>query len=129
MAQKLAWAKAHGVTPPAFVVEAAAREDAKSTAPNGDEHKPRCPHCRKKAAVVKPATATQDSQQAKGVILLKALECQGHGPLGLLAATPALIPPRVVFVPPEIRVLEYVVYPLVAFHSFFVDVPVPPPRG
>jgi hypothetical protein len=129
MPQKLAWARAHGVTPPAFVVEAAAREAAVSGEFHADDHKPCCPHCHKKALRAETTAAHGDSHQARGVVLLKALECQGYGPLGLLAASPALIPQPVKFSPPEPQFSGYLSPPALPLVSFFRDVPVPPPRG
>jgi len=123
MSQKLAWAKAHGVTPPAFVLEASAREGT-----NTDGSKPCCPHCHKKAAA-KPVAGKHDARQGDYVVLLKAMECEGSGPLGLLSSSPALIPPPVSFVPGETRVLGFVSCLVPALVSSFAEVPVPPPRG
>jgi hypothetical protein len=126
MTEKVAWAKAHGVTPPAFVVEAAAREAA--SAADADDHKPCCPDCHKKAAAA-PEPPPRDDGQTDRIILLKVLECQGHGPFGLLAASPALIPPPVAFVATGPRILGYAAHWAPALVSAFADVPVPPPRG
>ena len=65
MPQKLAWARAHGVTPPAFVVEAAAREAAVSGESHADDHKPCCPHCHKKALRAETTAAHGDSHSGK----------------------------------------------------------------
>jgi hypothetical protein len=126
MSQKLSWAKAHGVTPPAFVVEAAAREGAQPA--DTDDHKPCWSHCQKKA-VAKPVSTTHDSRRTDFIVMIKALECGGHGTFALLAGLPATVPPTTAIVPAEIRVLGYVVDANTPLVSFSTDVPVPPPRG
>lgn len=126
MTQKVAWAKAHGVTPPAFVVEAAAREAA--SAAGADDHKPCCAHCREKSTSP-PQASPRNARQTERIVLLKVLECEGHGPFGLLAASPALIPRPAAFIATEPRILGDAVQWPQALVSAFADVPVPPPRG
>ena len=104
------------------------REAAQSVESHADDHKPCCPHCHKKDQCAGTTAASGHSQRAGGVVLLKALECQGYGPLGLLAASPALIPRAVAFSLLAPQFLGYVSYPALSLVSFFLEVPVPPPR-
>jgi hypothetical protein len=127
MTQKLAWAKAHGVTPPDFVRVAAEKESA--AAAKREEPAPSCPHCHKKESAVRaqaiPEIATSGN---KSVSIIKALECRGLGG-GLLAAVPALLPRAVPFVPLPPPLLETLSYVTMLLQEAVLLLPTPPPRA
>ncbi len=122
MTQKLAWAKAHGVEPPAFVREAAEKEAQLAAASSPQEPKKCCPCCKKAAA-----TPQQAAPQGK-LVFVKALECQGHGAAGLLAGLPALLPKPAAFTPKAPPLLETISFATPLLSEVLVLVPEPPPR-
>jgi hypothetical protein len=126
VSQRLAWAQEHGVTPPAYILEAA-RESGVLAADDGDYCHACCCHC-KKAAATGPTAESSQSKPGGYVLAIKALECQG-GALGILRTLPAVVPAPAVFgtgpLPPPVTL----VFSPPLFKAISTDVPVPPPRG
>ena len=122
MAQNLAWAKAHGVEPPAFV--RAAVEKAGCTASVSDPpEQNKCCTCCKSAATMPRQSASQGN-----LVLIKALECQGLTAAGLLAGLPALLPKAAAFAPKAPRLLEVITFTTMLLAEVVALVPEPPPR-
>jgi hypothetical protein len=125
MTQKLAWAKAHGVEPPAFVREAAEKEAKSARLSCPSEAKNCCPHCHKNEA----ASPRKTKPAERTIILIKALECQGLGGAGFLASPPALLPMTTGFtaVAPPLLATISLATPLLP--DVVMLVPEPPPRA
>ncbi len=123
MTQNLAWAKAHGVEPPAFVREAAEKEACSASASDPPEGNKCCPCC--KRAVT---TARQSTSQGK-LVLIKALECQGLTAAGLLAGLPAFLPKPAAFAPKAPPLLEVIPFTTPHIAEVVALVPEPPPRS
>ncbi|HEX4000388.1 MAG TPA: hypothetical protein VHX65_17690 [Pirellulales bacterium] len=140
MREKLAWAEAHGIEPPAFVREAAA-EEARADAANSALHDALrgkkhccsccCGNCQRAisaapAAPQKPSAESLPPPDGKSVIFLMALGCHGQSVLSILAqALPAIV----------LAVRRYEFLPLAnvcicrqSFESIRFSPPVPPPE-
>jgi hypothetical protein len=133
MREKLAWAKAHGVEPPAYVCEAAAEEEREEAA-HAAHHllsacKKRCCCCCCKAHEETVAQNPRQSLPApagKQIVLLMALDCQGHGLLSILAiALPAIVRPVRQY---EFQPIAKVCMIEAAFDSIHFSPAIPPPR-
>jgi hypothetical protein len=134
MTQKLAWAKAHGVEPPAFVRAAAEKEANSAVASSPPEPKKCCPCCKKPAATPQQA-APQDKlvlikslMNSSKLVFIKALECQGLSAAGFLAGLPALLPKAAAFAPKAPPLLEIIAFTTPLLAEVVVLVPEPPPR-
>lgn len=94
--QKIAWAKKHGVTPPAFVVAAAAKESTTKVATccqkAGSAKKPTCALATKPKDVA-PAESSGDQATELALVLGNSQrKCQGLAPLWTLLGQ-AIVPP------------------------------------
>jgi hypothetical protein len=95
--QKLAWAERHGVTPPGFVIAAAARERASASKHQAccesavchstDCRRPCCAH-RESASCCQAASAPRETKSSRSFVLgISALRCRG------LSLTVSSMPP------------------------------------
>ena len=127
LSQRLAWAKEHGVTPPAYVIEAA-RESGVLAADDGD-HCHGCCHCKKAADAGRTAEISASKPGGCGyVVAIKALECQG-GPRSVLKTLPALVSAPPAYTAKPLPPLCTLTFPGPSLRTIFAAVPVPPPRG
>jgi hypothetical protein len=124
MTQKLAWAKAHGVEPPAFVREAAEKEAALAAASSAPAAKSCCACCHKNEAA--PPAAAIPREDA--IVLIKALECQGLG-AEFLANLPVILPKTARFTPLAPPLLEIIAIATPVLPDVVLLVPEPPPRA
>ena len=107
-AEKLAWAQEHGVTPPAFVVEAARRERGEKAVGSCCARGGHCesPRTSEDVAVALASTATQppaaESLAVRFVLAEDMRRCQGQGALWLILsqALPAEVALPLVLAPP-----------------------------
>jgi hypothetical protein len=139
MREKLAWAKAHDVEPPAFVVEAAAeeeREEAEHAAHHltrpGEKHCCCCCCCCKAHREIQDSAARSQPAHkspvpaSNSIVLIMALGCQGHGLLSILAqALPAIVP---MVRPYDFRPIADVCIFRQTCESIYLSPAVPPPR-
>ena len=142
MSERLAWAKKHGVTPPAYVLDAI-QENPRRAADDNDCGGGCCCHCKQAAATKTgtslirrngPSGASHESEMSpfspagRYVIAIKALECQG-GPLGQLKTLPAVVPAAADFSMEPLLPSGRFFFFRSALCAIFAEVPVPPPRG
>ncbi len=147
MQEKLAWAEAHHIEPPAYVREEAQREARASSAQRttccqcgscarSSEHGT-CPNCQASATQTQhtAATANQDRPDGKlprpvgWVCWIMALGCQGQSGLAMLALSPALPAFRVSFFLDEPPLVESILIAAERPQFLRLPPPVPPPRG
>ena len=119
MTQKLAWAKAHGVEPPAFVREAAEKEAKSAAAPATPEPKKCCPHCSQSARPTPPASRRRTARSSS----FRPWNAKGLAAAGLLASLPALLPKAAAFAPMAPPLLETFLLRLRFFRKSFCSFP------
>jgi hypothetical protein len=83
LAERLAWAREHGVEPPEYVRE----EVEHSSDGDCDPGAPNCPHCKKKHD---HKSAAAQPPCVRWVLGIAARRCHGDGPMAFFADTPAL---------------------------------------
>ena len=84
LAERLAWAREHGIVPPEYV-----REQVEETGDCCDPNTPDCPHCKKRHT---RHDAEAKPKSVRWVLGVAARRCQGHGPMAFFADTPGLPP-------------------------------------
>jgi hypothetical protein len=134
--QKLAWAKAHGVTPPDFVVVAASAAQkslaARKPGPTRKSDSACTAHgscCGEKCATAKVAVRSKTvakKQPTKYVIGLLAQKCRGENSLGNLLPWAVLPNPLVLEL--HFDLLAWQELESIALLPFEADPPDPPPR-
>jgi hypothetical protein len=85
LAERIAWAREHGVQPPDYVRDQVERFEEDGCDPNA----PDCPHCKKRHH--RP-TAAAKPHCLRWVLGIAARRCRGEGPMAFFADTPSLVP-------------------------------------
>jgi hypothetical protein len=135
MQEKLAWAEANNVEPPAFVREAAVREQ-EIEATDSAGACPCCRCCKTPVAHGDCDACTPDKSEAptcaehesRWVLVMLAARCQGQGPLGLLGRVPSLPAAAPFILVIFLEALDDICLGLGRCEPIAHAPPVPPPR-
>ena len=143
MQEKLAWAEAHHIEPPAYVREEAQREAREATKKRsaccqcGNCARSGCAACAAKAAQASPSATKPNNDRPDNslprpvgwVCWIMALGCQGDNALGLLAVSPALPAFRCAFSLDEPPSFENILIAAERPQLLSMPPPDPPPRA